>query len=138
LTPHHGGRTSGAKLANELRDREVSRAVDKPVGCPVRANTRALAAAEGVHPMTRQEAVAELSDEKRELLAVSELTWVWTHDAWGNKVRRKILSQEWVKARPLDEIKRALAEDTPADDWRHFFTKTPADAVLIRIIAELE
>ena len=88
--------------------------------------------------MTRQEAVAELSEEKRELLAVSDLTWVWTHDVWGNKDRRKILSQEWVKARTVEDIRRALAEETPPERWGQFFTKAPSAAVLARIIAELE
>ena len=88
--------------------------------------------------MTRQEAVAELPEEKRELLAVSDLTWVWTHDVWGNKARRKVLSQEWVKARTVQDIRRALAEETAPQSWGQFFTKAPSAAVLARIIAELE
>jgi hypothetical protein len=87
--------------------------------------------------MTRQEAVAELSEAKRELLAVSDLIWIWTHDAWGNKQRRKLLSQEWVKARPLEEIRRALTEPSAPGEWSSFFTNAPSPAVLSRMIAEL-
>jgi len=87
--------------------------------------------------MTRQEAVAELSEEKRELLAVSDLIWIWTHDAWGNRERRKLLSQEWLKARPLEDIRRALGEESPPGEWGTFFTKAPIPAVLARMVAEL-
>ena len=87
--------------------------------------------------MTRQEAIAELSGEKRELLAVSDLIWIWTHDAWGNKGRRAIFAQEWLKRSSLDEIKRALAECGSPDEWKQFFTRSPSPAVLARIIHEL-
>ncbi len=87
--------------------------------------------------MTRQEAIAELAEEKRELLAVSDLVWIWTHDAWGNKDRRAIFAQEWLTRSSLDDIKRALAERAAPDEWKQFFTRLPSPAVLARIIHEL-
>ena len=104
----------------------------------VRATIVLGSAAERCHvPMTRQEAVAELSEEKRNLLAESDLVWIWTHEAWGSKPRRQILSHEWIKRRPYNEVARALTKRPSGEGWGVLIDETPPPGVVARMIAEL-
>jgi hypothetical protein len=89
--------------------------------------------------MTRQEAAAELSEDKRIALAVSDLTWIWPHEAWGSKQRRQIFAHDWIKKRSLEEIRSALAtRPAGSAEWSYFFTQMPPAAVLATIVSELE
>ena len=87
--------------------------------------------------MTRQEAVAELSQDKRNLLAESDLVWVWTHGVWASKTRRRIFSHSWIKHRSQEDIVRALSQPPRGEEWKVFADESPPPAVLAAIIAEL-